>query len=61
VVQELRGKITNLEERVVPSTPPEELERKEAEMKAAVSCLTDFERECQQMYIDAEQTWNRWI
>ena len=61
VLQERRGKIIDLEARVVPTPPPEELERREAEMKETMSHLTDFERECQQLYNDAEKTWNRLI
>jgi len=45
VVQELHCKITDLEARVVPTTPPEELECRETKMKAIVSHLIDFERE----------------
>lgn len=51
----------NLEARVVPTTPPKDIERKEIEMKATVSHLTDFEKECQQLYNDTEETWNKRI
>jgi len=56
VVWELRGKIIDLEAIIVPITPPEELERRETKMKAAVSRIIDFEKEFQQLYNDVEQT-----
>jgi len=61
VVQELCRKLTDLEAKVVPTTPLEELESREAKMKATMSRLSDFERKCQQLYNHGGKTWNRWI
>ena len=60
-MQELRTKITDLEARVIPTTPLEELARREEEMKEGVRILTIYELECQEMYTQAEKTWNRWM
>lgn len=45
-VQELREKITDLEARVVLTTPPEEMEHKEDDLKFAVTHLAALEEEC---------------
>jgi len=50
-----------LEARVVPTTPPEELECIENELKDVVAHLTALEKECQKFYNDKKQTWKKWI
>lgn len=45
VFKEIYEKITDLEARVVPTTPPEELECRKSELNDVVACLTAFEEE----------------
>ena len=47
MVKELHVNITDLEAQVVSTTPPEELEHKENELKDVVAHLTALEEECQ--------------
>jgi len=61
MVKELRVKITDLEARVVPTSPPEDLEHRENELKDVVAHLHALEYECQKLYNDTKYTWNRWI
>ena len=56
VVQELCTNIIDLEARVVPTTPPEELAKRKEVLKETVRNLTIYEIECQQMYTHDEQT-----
>lgn len=50
VVQNLRVNITDLEAKVVPTTPPEELSQREEELKKVVNNLIAYEAECLESY-----------
>lgn len=50
VMQELRTKIVDLEARVVPTTPPKELARREEEVTQAISNLIAYEVEYLETY-----------
>lgn len=61
VVKELLMKITYFEARVVPTTPPEELECRENQLKDVVARLTTLKYEYQQLYNEVGHTWKIWI
>lgn len=61
VVQELCTKIIDLEAIVVPTSPPKELARREEALKEVVHNVTTYEEKCQEMYTQAEKTWNKWV
>lgn len=61
VVQELRTKITDLEARGVPTTPPEDFSRREEALKEVVNNITAYEAECQDLYTQAIEIRNQWV
>jgi len=60
LVQELRTKILDLESRVAPATPPEEIAAREEEMKRVIASVEAYEAECMERYTHCMQVWNQW-
>lgn len=61
IMQELCMKIVDLEARVTPSTPLEEMAMREEVTKDAITSLEAYEAQCLEQYNHTSQVWNQWV